>query len=218
MLLPPTFRPLDGSRRTDAHALPALLLALALACVAGPAAAERADRNKPLNFSADNLRYDDAKQTNVLTGNVVITKGTMVMRAARVEVRQTPDGQQSAVGVGSGRPAFFRQKREAVNEYIEGEAERIEYDTRSDTLRLIGNAQIRRYRGDTLADEVAGQTITYNNGAEVFTVDGAATGAPGGRVRGVLSPRNPPPGEAAASVPAPAASATPSEPPARSTP
>ncbi|WKB51032.1 lipopolysaccharide transport periplasmic protein LptA [Eleftheria terrae] len=191
------------ARRRAAWALP-VLLALGLCAAAPGVRAERADRAKPLNFTADNLRYDDAKQTNVLTGNVVITKGTMIMRAARVEVHQTPDGHQSATGVGTGRPAFFRQKREAVDEYIEGEAERIAYDSKSDTLRLSGNAVIRRYRGEALADEVAGQVITYNNAAEVFTVDGAAGGAPGGRVRGVLSPR-PAPGASGATEGTPAA-------------
>ncbi|WP_083438639.1 lipopolysaccharide transport periplasmic protein LptA [Caldimonas brevitalea] len=183
---------------------PALwLLCAALAAGVTGAQAEKADRNKPLNFSADNLRYDDVKQTNVLTGNVQITKGSMVMRAARVEVRQTPDGYQSALGLGSGKPAYFRQKRDALDEFIEGEAERIEYDGKSDLLRLTGGAVIRRYRGDTVADEVAGQVITYNNAAEVFTVDGTATGTPGGRVRGVLSPK---PQPATAPAPAPGAS------------
>jgi lipopolysaccharide export system protein LptA len=166
---------------------------------AGPAArAERADRNKPLNFTADALRYDDVRQTNVLTGNVVITKGTMLMRAGRVEVRQTPEGYQAAVALAAtGKQAYFRQKRDAVDEYIEGEAARIEYDGKTDTVKLLGNAVIRRYRGETLADEVAGQTITYDNLAEVFSVNGGAAGDASGRVRGVLSPRDPPPAAAA---------------------
>ncbi|MCM5679063.1 lipopolysaccharide transport periplasmic protein LptA [Schlegelella sp. S2-27] len=153
-----------------------------------------------MNFTADALRYDDARQTNVLTGNVVITKGTMSMRAARVEVRQTADGHQAAVAIGgAGKPAQYRQKRDRVDEHVEGEADRIEYDGRTDTLKLTGNAVIRRYRGEALADEVKGQTITYDNVAEVFAVDGGREA--GGRVSGVIAP---PP---AASAPIPPASA-----------
>lgn len=185
--------------RPTARSLACAALAAALTLATVPAGAERADRDKPLNFAADTLRYDDARQTNVLTGNVVITKGTMSMRAGRVEVRQTPDGHQSAVAIGGGKPAHYRQKRDRVDEYVEGEAERIEYDGRTDTLKLMGDAVIRRYRGDTLADEISGQVITYDNVAEVFTVDGGAQGSTG-RVRGVLSPGG-------ASAPAPAASA-----------
>ncbi|WP_395142598.1 lipopolysaccharide transport periplasmic protein LptA [Schlegelella aquatica] len=165
-----------------------LCAALALALGAAAVHAERADRYKPLNFTADALRYDHLKQTNVLTGNVVITKGTMTVKAARVEVHQTPSGHQSAVAhAGGGQSAYFRQKRDAVDEYIEGEGQRIEYDGRTDTVRLVGQAVVRRYRGTTLADEVKGQTITYDNLAETFTVQG---GEGDGRVRGVLSPRD----------------------------
>ncbi|HWP19250.1 MAG TPA: lipopolysaccharide transport periplasmic protein LptA [Burkholderiaceae bacterium] len=166
----------------------ALMLALVLATTG--TVAERADRYQPLNFSADALRYDDLKQVNVLTGNVVITKGTMTLRAARVEVHQTPSGHQSAVAFGGGQNAYFRQKRDAVDEYIEGEAGRIEYDGRNDTVRLVGAAVVRRYRGPTLADEIKGQTIHYDNLAETFTVQG---GEGDGRVRGTLSPRDAPP-------------------------
>lgn len=179
----------------------ALGLVLGLALAVPQALAERADRDKPLNFSADALRYDDARQINVLTGNVEITKGTMTMRAARVEVRQTPEGHQWAVAIGAaGKPAHYRQKRDRVDEYIEGEAERIEYDGRTDTLRLVGAAVVRRYVGTTLSDEIRGQTITYDNVAEVFSVAGGSSADGGGRVSGTLSPRG------SAGTPAPAAS------------
>lgn len=210
MSLTPAF---PSDVRADPHGQPrqrrrtavVAIMAMVLAGLTVPSVvqAERADRNKPLNFTADALRYDDVRQTNVLTGNVVITKGTMLMRAGRVEVRQTPEGYQAAVALAAtGKQAFFRQKRDAVDEYIEGEAARIEYDGKTDTVKLLGNAVIRRYRGETLADEVAGQTITYDNLAEVFSVNGGAAGDTSGRVRGVLSPRDPPPAPTAPAAPA----------------
>lgn len=173
--------------------LPRRLLAAALLSAAAcgvPALAERADRNQPLNFSADQLRYDDARQTNVLTGNVVIEKGTLVIRAAQVEVRQTPEGHQFALALGAGgQRASFRQKREGLDEYLEGEAQRLEYESRGDTLRMSGNAVVRRYRGKTLADEVEGQVIVFDNGTDRFSVSGGTAGGDG-RVRGVLTPRS----------------------------
>jgi lipopolysaccharide export system protein LptA len=178
-------------RTFPARTLATAAAAVALAVAAAGVGAERADRDKPLNFAADNLRYDSTKQTNVLTGNVLITKGTMTVKATRVEVRQTPEGHQFAVAFGGGgKPAHYRQKRDGVDEYVEGEADRIEYDGRNDIVKLIGNAVTRRYRGTTLADEITGPLITYDNVAEVFTVDGsgATTGSSGGRVRGVLTP------------------------------
>lgn len=159
-----------------------------LAVAAGPAGAERADRDQPLRFTADALRYDDARRVNVLTGRVEITKGSLLLRAERVEVRQSAEGHHSAQATGTGEPAYFRQKREGVDEHVEGRAARIDYDSRTDTVRLSGNAMIRRLRGNDLADEIQGQTITWDNTAETFTVQGGGEGSPDGRVRGVLTP------------------------------
>ncbi|MBT9475837.1 lipopolysaccharide transport periplasmic protein LptA [Polaromonas sp.] len=184
-----------------------LLLIAALAAGAASAAlAETADRDKPMNAEADALRYDDLKQSSVFTGNVVITKGTTIIRGERVDVNQDPEGYQQAVAIAApGKLAFYRKKRDGVDEYIEGEGERIEYDSRADNVKFIGRAVMRRFKGATLSDETTGSLITYNNVTDVFTVDGGAqnrTAAnPSGRVRAMLSPRAAVPG---APVPPPA--------------
>jgi lipopolysaccharide export system protein LptA len=174
------------------NACATLVFSLVLAGWVGLAAAERADRNKPMNIEADALRYDDLKQTSVFTGRVVLTKGTIIIRGARVEARQDAEGfQYGVVTAEPGQRAFFRQKREGVDEYIEGEGEVIEYDGRADRVKFIRRAELRRYRGATLTDESSGNVITYDNSTDVFAVDGGAGGPGGGRVRAMLSPREP---------------------------
>lgn len=187
------------------------ILALLAGLAAGPAFAEKADRFKPLNVEADQPgRIDLLNQHVVFNGNVVVTKGTMTIRAGRIEVRETPDGYHSAVAIGAaGRPATFRQKRDGVDEWIEGEAERLEYDGKSDTIRFVTNAAVRRLRGSTVADEIAGNVVSYDSIAEVFSVSGGAAATPtnpGGRVRAVLTPRE---GSAAAAEAAAAAASQP---------
>lgn len=185
-----------------------LILTAALALgTALPAAAEKADRDKPMNAEADALRYDDLKQSSVFTGNVVITKGSTIVRGDRVDVSQDPEGYQQAVSIAApGKLAYYRKKRDGVDEYIEGEGERIEYDSRADLVKFIQRAVVRRYNGATLVDETTGSLIVYDNNTDVFTVDGGAqnrTAAnPTGRVRAMLSPRGA----------APAAGAAPAEP------
>jgi lipopolysaccharide export system protein LptA len=166
--------------------------------------AENADRDKPMNAEADALRYDDLKQTSVFTGNVVITKGSTLIRGAQVDVKQDPEGYQQAVVVSSpGKLAFYRKKRDGLDEFIEGEGERIEYDSRQDVVKFIRSAVLRRYKGAVLADETSGSQINYDNKTDVFTVDGGAQNKsatnPTGRVRALLSPR-----VAASAAPAPA--------------
>ena len=203
------------------HRLLPILLLTAMACTFGAAHAEKADRAKPMNIEADALRHDELKQTSVFTGRVVMTKGSIILRGARLDVRQDADGYQYGVVTAEpGKRAFFRQKRDTVpgapDEFIEGESEVIEYDGKADNVRFITRAELRRFRGSVLNDEITGAVIVYNNLTDVFTVDGQrasstnpAGDAPtsGGRVRAVLSPKDPPatgPGAPAPAAPAPA--------------
>lgn len=190
------------------------LLVFSLACAGGfalaPARAEKADRNKPMVLEADRSgSMDLQRQVFVYDGNAVITQGTMVMRADRVEVRQTPDGFYAGQAIGSpGKPATWRQRRDGGEEFVEGSANRIDFDGRADTLRFIGNSAVRRLRDGVVADEITGGTIVWDNLAEVFRVEGGASTAvnPSGRVRAVLAPRVDP----AASAP-PRSPTTPSQ-------
>lgn len=170
-----------------------VLLVVAFAGAAGPVLAEKADRNKPMNIEADALRYDDLKQVSIFSGHVVLTKGTIQIRGSQLEVRQDPDGYQFGLVTGApDKPAFFRQKREALDEFIEGEGEAIEYDGKADTVKFIKKAQLRRYRGTTLGDEITGGVIVYENLTDMFTVDGSnksVAGSRGGRVRAMLTPK-----------------------------
>ncbi len=155
--------------------------------------AEKADKDKPMNVEADALRYDEARQTSVFTGNVVLTKGTILMRGSKMDVRQDPQGNQYGLLLGTPEaPGFFRQKREGLEEWIEGEGDRIEYDSKAQTVLFIGRAVLRRYRGTQLNDESVGSEILYNSLSEVFTVKGGDTsktaGNPTGRVRAMLTP------------------------------
>lgn len=207
------------------HFFLTLSLALGAVFMTGPASAEKADRGKPMNIEADSLRHDDLRQLSVFTGQVVATKGTIVIRGARMEVRQDPEGYQyGLVTAAPGKRAFWRQKREGVDEFVEGEGETIEFDGKADRVKFSGRAELRRLRGATLADESQGSVIVYDNASDVFSVDGSAGGSrqaqagnPSGRVRAVLSPRAPASAPAAgvgagasagASAPAPLRSST----------
>ena len=166
-----------------------------MAIVPVAASAEKADRDKPMNIEADNLVHDDLAQVSIFTGRAVLTRGTMVMRGARIEIREDADGYQSGVILPEpNKRAFFRQKRESLNEFMEGEALRIEFDGRTDRIKLIDNAETRRYQGAVLGDQVTGKLIIYDNLNDVLSVDGQRTQEgskpTAGRVRAVLAPRS----------------------------
>lgn len=156
--------------------------------------AEKADRDKPMNIESDAMRYDDLNQVNVFSGRVILTKGSIQIRGDRIEVRQDPQGYQFGLVTGSSEsPAFYRQKRDGVDEFIEGDGMTIYYDGKADVVKFSNKAQMRRYRGATLADEVKGNVIVYENLTDIFTVDssshGAGSGQSSGRVRAMLTPK-----------------------------
>ena len=166
-----------------------IALALGLACALAPQAqAERADRDKPVQVESDRMEYDDVKRVSTFIGRVVLTKGTILIRADRMVVREDADGFQ--FGRAEGKPASFRQKREALEEFVEGYGLVIDYDGKADTVVLTGEASMRRLERERTLDEVHGARITYQSGAEFYTVEGRAPGAAGSdRVRMVIQPR-----------------------------
>ena len=183
----------------ERSALRRALFAWALACaLTAPASAEKADREKPINLEADRVTLDDAKQLAIFEGNVLLTQGTMQIRGDRMEVRQDREGFK--YGTTWGSLAYFKQKREGFDEYIEGWAERIEYDGRGELMQMFNRAQLKRGQ-----DEVRGNYISYDARTEFFQVTGstkaASTGTPDGRVRAVIQPK--PKEKPAASPPLP---------------
>lgn len=154
--------------------------------------AERADRERPLQIEADRLDYDDVNKVNVFNGRVSLSKGSLLIRADRIVLREERDGTQNAIA--TGRPATLRQRRDAGSEsWVEGQGERIEWDSRTEIAIFSQKAQLRRLDGARVVDDVQGGRIRYNTGTETYEVDssGAATTPdnPNGRVRVTIQPR-----------------------------
>ena len=148
-----------------------------------PAHAEKADKTKPVNLEADTVTMDDINKTSLYMGNVILIQGTLVLRADQVQARQNDQGLQSVTAIG--RPVAFRQKTDGRDEYLEGYADRMEFDNVTSQLELIGNARLRRGQ-----DELRGAQISYNGNTEFYKVVGQLNAqAPAGRVRAVIRPK-----------------------------
>jgi lipopolysaccharide export system protein LptA len=156
-----------------------------LACLFSlPALAEKADRTKPINLEADSVTLDDIRKIGVYQGNVILTEGTLMIRADRVEVSQDENGLKTVVATGN--PVSFRQKRDGVDEYVEAYAPRVEFDNTKGQLELSGGARLRK--GD---DEIRGNVISYNTQTEFYKVVGEQNSrTPAGRVHIMIRPKN----------------------------
>jgi len=187
------------------RSLPAALRALAAALAVTALAphvvhAEKADKDKPTEIESNRMMSDDARQMTIFEGEVVLTKGTLVVHAHRIVVRQGPDGFQHVTATGN--PVRFRQKTDAKNgeagSWIDGQAQRVELDEREDKVELFDNARVTRDK-----DVVRGNYIFLDERSGFFSVSGG-TDKPQGRVRAVLQPKTPAHPSAPAASPAPA--------------
>jgi lipopolysaccharide export system protein LptA len=155
------------------------------------ASAQTADREQPINYSADTGDVNYQTKVGALSGNVIITQGTLTIRADKIVFRQNADNSMSATATGN--PVSFRQKRDGHDEYYEGFAQRAEYDGAKQLLELFDRALLKRGQ-----DEIRSNYISYNSATEVFKAEGragasapdAAPAAADARVRGVFQPKS----------------------------
>ncbi len=163
----------------------ALLLGILLIGHVCAAHAEKADRSKPIYIESDRMNLDDAIHVSTFEGKVKLTQGTLRLTAAKVVVTEDVAGNKFCVA--TGRLASFRQKREAIDEYVEGYGERIEYNSQSDTVDFYVRARVKRG-----LDDVRGDHITYSTQTEIFHVSGRPlSGRPeSGRVRATIQPKD----------------------------
>jgi len=164
-----------------------ITLSLSILSISDKAFAEAADRDKPIDLEADSVKVDDAKQISTYTGNVILTQGTLIIHADKLIVREDKEGFQNSTSLGN--PTTFKQKREGKNEYMEGSAQRIEYDGHMDKVQLYTKAWVKR--GE---DIVHGEYIMYDANAEYAEVIGGTKSSDGGtssgRVRAIIQPKN----------------------------
>ncbi len=164
---------------------------MSLLCVQS-AIAERADRKKPVHLEADRATVEDVNRkestrVSIFTGNVILTQGTMRIKADKVIMKEDLNGFKQATAIGD--LVSFRQKRDGLDEYVEGWSERAEYDSKTDKIELFRQARLKRG-----TDEVQGDYISYDMNTEFFKVisskERGDVAGPDKRVRITIQPKN----------------------------
>ena len=153
----------------------ALGLTLALA-----AQAKTTDRNAPMDISADRtdaVLSDDSDST--LTGNVLITQGSMQITADRAVIHRR-GGEITEVEL-TGAPATLKQVADN-GEPMNARAGRIVYTLSADVVVLTGSVVIEQTRGN-----LRGETIKYD--LKTGRLDG---GGDGSRVQMRILPKSAP--------------------------
>ncbi len=151
------------------------LILMAIGLLPAVTRAEQADRTKPINIEFDVATLDQNKRVRTLEGNVILTQGTMRFTAERMIVKEDDAGAVTAEAFGGPKGQIaFRQKREGSAEFMEGFADRAEFDDKADTLKLLSRARLK-----SGADELKGEYIYYNSATEVMQARNAIPDAKG---------------------------------------
>jgi lipopolysaccharide export system protein LptA len=155
--------------------------------------AEKADSNKEMNASAESAVHDDVKQITTFSGNVEITKGTLILKAGKIIIKADPSGYNFATLLpGPSGFTTFRQKRDGGDLWVEGQAQRIEYDNKTDIVKLFIKAKLKQLEGTKPTNEMEGEFISYDSRNDLFAVNNNASGTSrsgGERVKVVIQPR-----------------------------
>ncbi|CAN5853849.1 hypothetical protein BH11PSE12_BH11PSE12_12170 [soil metagenome] len=160
----------------------------------GSAHAEKADSLKATDIYAELATVDGKKNITTLTGDVILTRGTLIVKAERAVITEVADGHKNAVLFAApGKSASFRQKRDGGTDlWVEGEADRIEYDDATELVKFISKAKVRYLEGKKITQEQEGEFLSYDSLNDVFvatnTVDGKHV-AGAGRVKLTLQPK-----------------------------
>ena len=131
------------------------------------------------------MSVDDVRRLNIFDGNVVLTKGTITVRADRIVVHQDAEGFQFTTATGT--PVRFRQRQDPKDgkegAWMDGEALRVEIDDRNQKIELFDAARVTRD-----GDEVTGSYIFVDQRSDFYSVN-SGKGTPGGRVKAVIQPK-----------------------------
>lgn len=189
-----------------------IVIGVVLALLASLAAAERADANKSAVINADSLDIDQVSLTRVLSGNVTVDRGTMRLTADKAVLKETPEGYMMVTLTSTpGKLATFRQKRDGGGDlWVDGQAQRIEYDDKSQLVKLFGSAKIKQLDGSKVTDELDSEFVSYDSRTEQLVSRNDASGqtkAGKGRSTLIIAPHRPAVTPAAPVTPAPAPAA-----------
>lgn len=139
-----------------------LMALLALGAVPTTASALPTDRDQPLQVAADHASFNEKTGIATYRGAVIIRQGTLEVRADELVITVDKEGNVTTT-VARGKPARYQQQIDPKKGLVSAEASRIDYDLRSETITLAGQARLKQdgasFQGATIVYAIARQQV-----------------------------------------------------------
>ncbi len=153
--------------------------------------AQSSDRDQPIDLEADSADIDDKKGISIYTGNVILTQGSMQIKAYQLTLYNDANKElEKAVAIGNkNKLATFKQRPEGKSEDFRARSEMMTYYLKKDKIHLLRKAYVWQ-DGDTFS----GNKIIYDTKNETVVASskknkaGQATSS-GTRVKVTIQPR-----------------------------
>ena len=172
---------------------PVLSFGLLAACFIAPAHAEKADQDKPIILEAEKVSVNDVQQVYELDGQVLLTKGSILITGEKGNIKVDPEGYEYVDVQGNPEStASFRQRREGpVNEFMQGRGQTVTYNAKTELLTLTGEASLKRLHNMQMLDQLRGWKIDYDDVKQRYQVSPPANAKAEDLplARAILSPR-----------------------------
>lgn len=141
---------------------------------------------------SDTLHYDDLKKESTFTGNVILTRGAMTLRADTLVTNEDAQGYQFGTATANkGKLVHIRQDNPEKFEIIQASGLRAEYNGQTGDVEIIGQAIITRTVCGKALDNIRGQRVIYHQKTSTYEAfGGAGSASPDGRVRSLAQPRS----------------------------
>ena len=144
------------------------------------------DRSQPIEVSANQATLDDKQSLAVYEGNVVLTQGSLTIKADKLTIKAAKNGQVDEV-IAIGKLAEFTQTPEPNKDPIIAKAEHITYSVAQEKIVLTRSASVVQNK-----NLFQGNVITYNIKQQKLSASGPSEtqpeGQPTGRVKMILPP------------------------------
>lgn len=121
------------------------------------------DRHQPINIEADTAKFDEKRATTVYSGNVVLTQGSMKLKASTVSVTLSKKTQKPLKVIARGNPASLEQKPKVDADIVYASAHTISYLIASEKVVLTGDASLKQG-----LSQIRSESIEYLAKEQIF--------------------------------------------------
>ncbi|AWK14939.1 lipopolysaccharide ABC transporter substrate-binding protein LptA [Candidatus Fukatsuia symbiotica] len=118
-----------------------------------PALALTNDNEQPINITSDKQSLDIPNNVSTFTDNVIITQGSIEIKADKVVVTHPSGDQNKTVVEGFADPVTFYQMQDN-GKAVSGHGQKLRYELANQLLVLTGNAYLKQLDSDIKADRI----------------------------------------------------------------